>query len=336
MTASVPLLIGRRVLLIAPRFFGYEKDIQEELTRRGATVDFILDRPFETAFMKALARFRRAWVMPAADRYMRAAVLHLRQNHYDLILVINGQTLSRDVLNELRERYPAAKFILYMWDSAKNRRDSAEAAGLFDYALTFDRDDARDFGMVFRPLFFGPGYATETAGAPDLALSFIGTIHTDRYRVVSKVMSQLSGSQAGLTYLYLQARWVFFIQKLLNPAFHSARIQEFSFVPLPKAEVQEIFRRSRAVLDVEHPHQRGLTIRSLEALGARKKLVTTNAAVRDYDFFRPENIAVIDRNAPELPVDFLVRDYVPASDETYYRYSIAGWLDDVLGGGAPT
>jgi hypothetical protein len=334
MKPQFPSLVGQRVLLIAPRFFGYEKDIQDELTRRGAAVDFILDRPFESAFMKALARFHRAWVMPAADRYMRAAIRDLGQEPYDIVLVINGQTLSRAVLAELRQRCPDAKFVLYMWDSAANRSDSIANAHLYDRALTFDREDAKDHGLVFRPLFYGPGYATAAPGEPDLALSFIGTVHTDRYRIVSQLMRQLPSGQTGWTYLYLQAPWVFHLQRILNPAFRGARMQEFSFAPLPKAEVQNVFRRSRAILDVEHSSQRGLTIRTLEAFGAGKKLVTTNAAIRDYDFFKPENIAVIARAAPELPSQFLARDYVAPSDELYYRYSIAGWMDEVLGDGA--
>ncbi len=333
MSATLPSLAGQRVLLIAPRFFGYETDIRDELARRGAAVDFIMDRPFESALMKALARFRRAWVMPAADRYMRAAIRALARERYDIVLIINGQTLSRAVLGELRRQYPSAKYILYMWDSAANRRDSVAAAGGFDRALTFDREDAREHGMLFRPLFFGPGYARSSSRNPDLALSFIGTIHTDRYRIVSNLMRQLPRGQTALTYLYLQAPWVFYLQKIFNPAFRGARIREFSFTPLAKADVQDVFQRSQAILDVEHPRQRGLTIRSLEAFGAGKKFITTNAAVREYDFFRPENIAVIDRNAPELPRDFLSKDYVPVSDELYYRYSIAGWMDDVLGSG---
>lgn len=327
-------LAGHRVLLIAPRFFGYEADIQDELSRRGAAVDFILDRPFNSAFLKALTRFRRPWVMPAANRYMRAAIRDLGRDHYDIVLVINGQTLSRSVLNELREQYPAAKFILYMWDSAANRADSVAASETYDRALTFDREDARVHGMVFRPLFYGPGYAAPGAGKPDLQLSFVGTAHTDRYRVVSELVRQLPAGQTAWTYLYLQARWVFHLQKLVNPAFEKARIQEFSFNPLPKTVVQDVFRRSRAILDVEHPSQRGLTIRTLEALGAKKKLVTTNVEVQDYDFFRAENIAVIDRSNPKLPPGFLEQEYVPLSDQIYYFYSIAGWLDDVIDDGS--
>lgn len=327
-------LDGQRVLLIAPRFFGYETEIAEELERRGARVDFILDRPFESALMKALARFARPWVMPIADRHVRTALANLAAPAYDLVVVINGQTLSRRVVSELRRAHPAARFILYLWDSARNRRSSVAMSDLFDRVLTFDPVDARGHGMVFRPLFYGRGYA-DAAGTPaDIDLSFIGTIHTDRYAIVSKVLRQLPTDRKAWTYFYLQARWVFRLQKLMNPGFRGARLEEFAFDPLPKVMVQDIFRRSRAVLDIEHPRQSGLTIRTLEALGARKKFVTTNRGVVDYDFYSPDNILVIDRTDPELPAGFLEAPYRPLEEAVYHRYSISGWLDEVLSGGA--
>ena len=326
-------LEGQRALLIAPRFFGYEAEIREELERRGASVDFILDRPFESALMKALARFARAWVMPVADRYVRAALAEAGTDAYDLILVINGQTLSRRVVSEMRRAYPGAQLILYLWDSARNRSSSVAMTDLFDRVLTFDPMDARTFGMSFRPLFYGRGFAIAGVEPPDIDLSFIGTVHTDRYAIASRVVRQLPPGRRAWTYFYLQAPWVFWVQKLTNRSFSDARMNEFKFAPLPASTVQDIFRRSLAVLDIEHPQQTGLTMRTLEALGARKKFITTNAGILEYEFYSPENILLIDRSDPRLPASFLETPYRPLEDAVYYRYSIAGWLDDVIGEG---
>ena len=84
-----------------------------------------------------------------------------------------------------------------------------------------------------------------------------------------------------------------------------SRVDEFMFATLPISAVNDIFMSSRAVLDVTHPRQCGLTMRTLETLGASKKLVTTNTAVRGYDFYDPTNIAVIDRRSPIIDPDFL-------------------------------
>lgn len=94
--------------------------------------------------------------------------------------------------------------------------------------------------------------------------------------------------------------------------------------------MQRVFFDSRTILDIEHPAQTGLTMRTFETLGASKKLVTTNAQVRDYDFFDPSNILVIDRKSPpRIPESFLETAYVPAHADIYSKYSLQGWIKDV-------
>lgn len=79
----------------------------------------------------------------------------------------------------------------------------------------------------------------------------------------------------------------------------------------------------------QQPYE-GLTMRTFETLGASKKLVTTNAQVRDYDFFDPSNILVIDRKLPpRIPDSFLETAYVPARADIYAKYSLQGWIKDV-------
>jgi hypothetical protein len=322
---------GKRALLIAPRFFRYEQDIASELRRRGFEIDLLFDRPFDTPLMKAVTRFGPDLVMRAATRLYREQLSGLGRSSYELILVVNGQTLSKDFLRELKMSYPGARFILYMWDSFQNRKRAVQNLGSFDRCLTFDRECASAYGLKFRPLFFSCDFQ---AGADeetwDYHLSFIGTIHTDRYKLVSRIAGGLPAHLRFYRYLYLQAPWVFHSMRIVNPAFRGARREEFQFVPLDRGAVRNVFFRSRAILDIEHPRQTGLTIRTLETIGASRKLVTTNARVRAYDFYRPENICVLDRTAAAVPVEFLQQPYQPIASALYYRYSLSGWMDEVL------
>ncbi len=323
-------LQGKKVLYVAPRFFGYEKEIEGELIRRGAEVDFVLDRPFDTPFMKAITKVRREWVIGSADRYYNAELNKLGNKEYDLVFVISGQTLSDYTLARWRAAYPAAKFILYMWDSFANRRWAVDNLQFFDHCFSFDRNDSTKYGLNFRPLFFSPGFEVVQQFNHKYDISFVGTAHTDRYAVVSAVRQNLGSKVNSFWYLFLQAKWVFWMYKLINPAFRKARISDFNFLPLSKSVVQEIFSSSRAILDIEHPLQAGLTMRTLEALGSRKKLITTNFDVRNYDFFSPKNICVIDRGSPEIPTDFLSESYADVSREIYQKYRLEGWMDEIL------
>lgn len=323
-------LQGKRVLYFAPKFFGYDSVIAEEFIRRGALLDMLPDRVFDSPLMTGVTKLRRNWVIPAANKFYRDKIGGFARKHYDMVFVVNGQTLSKEILQELRVQYPAATFVLYMWDAIKNRRSAIDNLNCFDACFTFDLEDAEYYKMIFRPLFFSKGFEKKSTNAYLYNISFVGTAHTDRYKLVKSVTSQLPAEIKHYWYLYLQAPWVFYYYKLVNPAYQQAQRSEFIFHPLTNEDVQNIFFASQSILDVEHPGQKGLTIRTIETLGSSKKLITTNEKIREYDFFSAENICVIDRKKPVITRDFFASDYSPVPPDIYRKYSLAGWLDEIL------
>lgn len=323
-------LHGKNVLFIAPRFFGYENDILNEMAARGAIVDWLADRPFDTPFMTAVTRFRKELLMPAISRLYRRKLLEFGRSRYDIIFVLNGQTLSREILIQLRSDYPDAKFVLYMWDSIENRSSLTGNFDLFDECSSFDPKAVERFGITLRPLFFSKGFEKEPQPEVQRHISFVGTAHTDRYKLVTAVDAQLPPSLSRYWYLYLQAKWVYWSYKLTNQHFRDAPISAFRFDPLSRSALLDIFHSSFAVLDIEHPRQTGLTMRTFETVGSSKKLVTTNSGVREYEFYNPQNVHILNRSTPTIPASFFDTPYAPVSSEIYRRYSLAGWLDDVL------
>ena len=323
-------LDGKRILLIAPRFFGYEQEIRSELERRGAIVDWLPDRPFDTPLLTAVTKLKPQWVLPFATGLYDRMLSQTGASNYDTVFVINGQTLSRQMLQILRVNFPSAKFVLYMWDSLDNRSGVADNLSLFDTTFTFDPLSARSHDMQLRPLFFSKGFARPPTYNFDYHVSFVGTAHTDRYAVVSRLRRVLPIELRSYWYLYLQAPWVYHAYRLGNKRMRQAHRDEFKFLPLSKPMVQAVFASSMAIVDIEHPKQRGLTMRTFETMGSHKKLITTNALVRGYDFFNESNICIINRADPRISKAFLQSPYIPIDTVLYQRYSIEGWVDEVL------
>ncbi len=323
-------LAGQRILFIGVRDFGYAQQITDELSRRGAAVDYLPDRPFDSPLMSAITRYWRAAVMPFADRFYFRKLKALGDKEYDQVFVLNGVTVSTRLLEALRARMPRARFLFYIWDSMRNRPSAPAILPYFDELVTFDPEAAQQYGMRLQPLFFAPGFETEVETEPKYHLSFIGTAHSDRFHIISTLGAGLGPDVTPYWYLFLKARWVYYAEKLMNPAFKRARIDDFRYETLGFAKVQQVFRESRAIVDIEHPHQMGLTMRTFEALGSGKKLITTNAHVKDYPFYDPQNMHVIDRDNPSLPDDFLKTPYRPLPPELRRRYSLAGWVDGLM------
>jgi len=322
---------GKRFLFVAPPFFGYYKEIIHEIQARGGIVDWLPDRPLDHSIGKTITRFAPKIACTVADRTYNDLLAAYGASSYDYVLVINGQTLSKRFLRSLRASYPVALFILYMWDSVDNRRHVSRNFAYFDRILSFDPADAAFYGLCLRPLFYTAQFSLVNPQASfTYDLSFVGTAHSDRYDVVSRLSNTLPPAIRTFWYLYLQAPWVFYAYRLLKAGMRRSRLDEFSFTALSMSAVNDIFVSSRAILDIAHPRQSGLTMRTFETLGASKKLVTTNSAIREYDFYHPDNIAVIDRRSPSIDATFLRTDFSPCSPSIVSRYSLSGWLDEVF------
>lgn len=322
---------GKRVLFVAPRFFGYDADITAELQRRGALVTRLVDRPFASPLLVGATKIAPQVAALYAERQYRKIIENIG-GAVDLVLVLNGQTLSPTLLDEVRRDNPTARFVLYLWDSIENRPSAVPKLRRFDAAFSFDAADARRYHLAYRPLFFAPTFDRVDDLELQYDISFVGTAHSDRAPLLHALDKTLPTSVRRHWYLYLQAPWVYRLYRMKQSGFRDVPRHLFHFEPLPKTEIGRIFQQSRSILDIEHPLQRGLTMRTIEALGAGKKLVTTNRHIVDADFYDPRNIMVLDRAQPGLgDADFLTSNYVPIAAALRSRYSLAGWLDEVLG-----
>lgn len=324
-------LAGKHILMQVVPYFGYDQVLARALQARGAIVDVLADRPFDSALLHGIAKLRRRAVLGHATRIYRRKLEEFGRSHYDHVLIINGQTMSDAFLQELRGDYPTAKFTFYIWDSFENKPYAMAVLPRYDAAFSFDRGAAANHGLGFRPLFFSPEFDLETNPAADIDLSFIGTAHSDRPAIIHHVDRNLPPAASRYWFLYLKAPWVLYYQRATNPHFRGIPASMFRYTPMPRDKVRTLFGRSRAFLDIEHDQQTGLTIRTFEALGARKKLLTTNPDIRNYDFYDPSNILVLDRREPAFDPDFLTAPVHELSPKLRQRYSVDGWIDEVLG-----
>ena len=320
------------LLLIGGGFFGYADEISRALSLRGRNVAWFEDRPALDTMTKSLLRVAPSLVAAKSEAYFEGIIAKMRDQPIRDILVIKGEALSPRSIERLRAAMPQARLTLYFWDSYLNMpKDSPEKPSLFDKCFTFDPHDAEmDRRLTYRPLFYVDDYASLPQSEPDIDILFLGTIHTDRYAILSRLSRALPPGIRFDKILYLPSRVVYAVRRIADPQFWRARRNEFMFDPLSKTAIQTLISRTRVVVDIERSVQSGLTMRTIEMLGAGKKLLTTNSQVAAADFFNTNNIAVIDRRRPIVSPSFIKSAYEPPVAELLKRYSLSGWLDEVL------
>jgi hypothetical protein len=324
------ILQSKKILLFSVSFFNYEKIIAERLKELGADVDFYDERPSNSIFVKGLIRLKRDLCKVQIDKYYKRILHEIKNKRYDYFLLIKGEVVPDFFIEELKALNPNIIMIYYNYDSFKNNPNARSILKYFDKKFSFDKKDAIEYKINFRPLFFSNEYEEirNFQANSQFESMFIGTAHTDRYLISEKVKSWCdSNNFRSFAYYYSPSKYVFHFKRIFDKTFKKFDIKKISFLSLAHGEIIELYKKSKAVLDINHPFQTGLTMRTFEALGAGRKLITTNAQVMDYPFFDPENILVIDRNNIVLNSAFFQTNFKAISNETLFLMSLDGWID---------
>jgi len=320
-------LNGKKILLIGIGFYDYEKKIVEKLKSRGAYVDYYLEKPINKLMNKLCNKFKTV-----IDYYQRYLISKL-DNDYNYILVIKGEALTEHFLSKLKKMNKKAELIMYQWDSIKRIPEVKKTMKYFDSIFTFDRIDSLNYdNMKFRPLF----YRDETKKALNkvtdkkIDLLFIGWMHSNRYEILKKIKKEKNKELDEIKF-YLHTGIINYLKnKIQNKKFNNFKQVEFIFRKMDYEKVISLSSKSKVILDITHPEQNGLTIRTIEALGSGNKLITNNKDITNYDFFKKENILLFDSDKLEIDSNFWQYDYVDLSSTIYERYSLDSWIDDVF------
>lgn len=319
-----------------PNFFDYPQIIKKELEMMGYKVDFFDDRPSTNAWVKAAIRINPKLIKHYIKKYFNKIMLTVKAQKYDVVFLISGQSLSLDaeMICKIKNEQPNASFLLYQWDSMRNFPRINRVHKYFDKKYSFDKKDCEENSeLKFLPLFFCRRY--EELGKQQTKIykydfSFVGTAHPKKYKFISMMSEQLKKVYPNqFIYFYFPSRIVYFYRKLINTELKKSHYKDFHYVPINADDMNQLFLESRCILDSPQDGQLGLTIRVLETLGAKKKLITTNKDVKNYDFYKEENIYIFDGNI-DLNNVFFKKPYVEVEKEIYEKYTLRKWLEELL------
>ena len=349
-----------KLLLIAPVFFGYYKEIIKECNNLGIDARFICDAPSNSNLSKAAGRINKKLIRRSTEKYFRNDVMPVvKSGKYDYVFVIAGMTFAftGEMLDEIRNNQKDAVFILYQWDSEENLPFVTSIHHCFDRIYTFDRSDSERKGIYnYMPLFYTEQYRragdtctdgkTESqagkTGAKEGAqdgraskkydCSYIGTAHPKKYKEINEMSAALKEVFPNqFIFHYMPSYLKYIYHKLKAPEYKGVRYSEFMTKRLSGEEVSSVIRSSFCVLDAPQAGQKGDTIRMIECLGAGVKVITTNPEVKKDDFYRPENIYVYDGNI-DTSDPFFSEPYQELPKEIYEKYYLRNWLEKLIRG----
>lgn len=322
-----------RILLMAPTFFGYRDRVRDELSHLGHDVECVDDRPSESVSFKSLAKISYRLI----DRQIAEYAMSLREKvaagEYDLLLFMGGMSFcfTHDQFSSIKSA-SNARFVAYLWDAFNNCERFGACRDLFDIIYSFEPSDCERYGLKLRPLFFSGAYdglPLVPVGGFTYDACFIGSVHQpSKFEAISSICDNLeSRGLRVFRFFFMPSKSAAALRRLTNPAYRGV---EFSFESLPAEKVAEIYARSKAIIDSPQAGQCGLTMRTLETIGAHRKLITANPDAVLYDFASRGDVAVW-RGEGSIPPDFFETPYRVLPDEVYRGYSIETFVRTLLG-----
>jgi hypothetical protein len=328
--AATPAEAFRRALLVCPPFFSYHHAIGDALRERGYEVTWWSDRAGEGFAYKLAMRLAPRVVGGWSTGHFLRKLEALPPFEVDDVLVVKGEALSRRAVRAIAERWPAAALHLYLWDGIENVPNARALAPLFESVATFDPVDAKRFGWRYRPLFSRIGLSPpDTRSDQQVDWAFVGTLHSDRHRVLQRIR-RCNPELRGVILGFVPGFAMMVGRRLTDWTLTFAPRATIRTRAIQKSEVLAVTGDARAIVDVEHPRQRGLTMRTIETLLMGKKLITTNRFAVESDLYHPSRIHVISRERPEIPREFFESPFEPIPGAVAARYLLSGWLADLL------
>lgn len=322
--------------MIASQYFGYYQKIEEELKLLGFSVDTFSDRPTQNSLFRAVSRINPKLVRKKVGLYFESIIEATKNTKYDYVFFVRGMSycFSDEMMKKLKATQSSAKFLSYQWDSIINLHDIESFWHYFDRCFSFDRiDTLKHEKLEFLPLFYDRDYeelGKQKTDEFEYDCCYIGTAHPKKFKFINEMSEKLKGVyDKQFIYHYMPSKLKFFYHKLKNVEYKKAKLSDFKLDTLSKDKTMQIVKHSKCVLDSPQDNQDGATIRVIESLAAKVKLITTNKDLVNYDFYNPKNIYIYDGEF-DFENEFFKEPYCDVDEKIYEKYSLRGFLKQIF------
>ncbi|MDR1734733.1 MAG: hypothetical protein LBR73_07645 [Oscillospiraceae bacterium] len=197
---------------------------------------------------------------------------------------------------------------------------------------TFDPADAETYGMRFNTQFYVTPPEALLKPVPLLYdVVFCGTVK-DRARAIEGIFKDCL--EAGLKphFTVCQNRSDSGMAADIEKAGSEVFSESNGWIPIYEwidytTDYIERLRAARAVFDCYHATQTGFSLRVMEHMFFSKKLITTNALVRQADFYNPANIFVYGEDDITTLKAWLDVPFEPVPEEIKDYYTVERWVE---------
>lgn len=97
---------------------------------------------------------------------------------------------------------------------------------------------------------------------------------------------------------------------------------------IPYDEVKNRIAKTKAILEINQSGQKGYTLRALESLFLKKKLITNNKDLQNSEFYKKNNIFIIGTDNINELRNFINTPYDHSVDKFISKYDVDAWFNN--------
>jgi len=313
------------ITIISLDKWGYNEFIAKEISKRGISVNHIDFYKFKYQYPSFLYKVLNFFTKTLFNynfkrEHLNKVLLKLidTQQKQDAILIIKGDNLSVATIKKIKQN--TDYLVTFLNDSMARYPRMKRVYPYFDKVYSFDPDDVakNDFNFISNYIYF------------DIKNTVVNKTEHTVFNISSldkraKTMPKFA---------------TYFKQKNIDYkliAFSKDTSQELEDLNIECTtktysleSVLELVKKSDILLDLQRPNQKGLSFRVLEGIGLNKKIITTNTDVKNYDFYNPNNIAIVDSSSINIPNAFFTTPYENLDAKIVNKYHISSWVNEVF------
>lgn len=225
-----------------------------------------------------------------------------------VIMFDTGVENVDEIAEYIKRANPEIRLVFWYWNPVSSKNEVAIKCPNIDEVWTYNRFDAKKYNLRYSPQFYSP--MRDMSGEnPSFDLMFLGR-DKGRRRLVEKIKEGAEAQSLKCNFIVIE--------------------REKDLIDYGK--YLEFLDDSKCIVDLVSRQDCGLTLRPLEALFYKKKLITNYEDIVSYDFYKRENIFVIGRDNINELSEFINSPYAEIDSKIVNFYTYENWLKRIESG----
>lgn len=259
-------------------------------------------------FLRIIRRLCFKYRNPSRYVWFNKELNNLKYN----TIIIFDSLINVDFIQWIKKNNPNKRIILWYWNPVRNSINpkllNQDICEIWSYSLT----DCKNYKLQYNTTFyFKKLYVPKKEPVYDIF--FIGK---DKGRLNQLIYLKKEFERLNLkTNFHITPTRSYMIRN--NPIYK----QNISY-----DNVLSEIGKSKAILDVLSNPNDGLSLRPMEAIFHKKKLITNSKLIENYDFYRPENIFILGKDDLNNLSKFINSPYEEIDEKIIEKYDFQNWL----------